>query len=132
MNYRILFNDQKSKDINEEEYCLFLKSVSSRFVKIGNDIINYSNVARVEPIKNSESEYPKLPEPVMTTWTKGKKVRALKSMREGFLRGVSDANNLTANQSSMLDNMDKLILKAESILTNQQPITSFKEVFGGV
>jgi hypothetical protein len=131
MNYRILFNDQKTKDINEEEYELFLRSVSSRFVKIGNDIINYSNVARVEPVKNYENEYPRLPEQTMKPWNKARKIHAIKSMREGFLRRVSGANNLNPEQSEMLKNMDRLILKAENIKITETT-SSLGQFFGNI
>jgi hypothetical protein len=133
MNYRILFNDQKTKDITEEEYDVFLASVSSKMVKIGKDIISYSNVARVEPIKGeNENLYPALPVIPLTPWTKAKKLRALRSMREGFLKRMADAENLTPVQSAMLRTMDKRIKNCEnSAAKTFAPITSANEIYGG-
>lgn len=139
--YIITFNKQKYKITSDQEIMLRGVANGTR-VRIGETSINTSSISEIVPVEDWKDEEKKtflpydyakdiLKEPLMTSWTKSKKVNALKSMREGFLRGVKDANNLTPNQRVMLENMDRLILKAEKISITQIT-TPFTAVYGGI
>ena len=131
--YQLTFKNGEIKDISDEQGKILLQAFclgKEKFI-FEKTLRNFSSVLDIKPAKNEDSNYPKLPMQVMTNWTKEKKLKVLRSMREGFLRGVADANNLTPGQSKMLENMDRLILKAENISITQIT-TPFTAVYGGI
>lgn len=132
--YHLIFKNGEIKDINDGQGQLLLKdwiNGKDKFI-LDSSLRAFSSVSDIKPVLSDDGEYQKLPEIKLTPWTKEKKLNALRSMREGFLKGVSDRGSLKPNQSKMLENMDRLIFKAERAETTQKPITSFQEVYGGV
>ncbi len=132
--YHLIFKNGEIKDINDGQGQLLLKdwvNGKEKFI-LDSSLRSFNSVSDIKPVLSDDGEYQKLPEIKLAPWTKEKKIKALKSMREGFLRGVSDNKNLKPNQLEMLENMNRLVFKAERAETTQSPITSFKAIYGGV
>ena len=127
------FKNGRIEELKDEEADILLQMMALGKEKFlfNKAIYSFSAILDIKPIHIASGLYPALPEIKMKPWDKERKLRALKSMREGFLKGVSDANNLTASQTEMLKNMDRLVLRAENIKITQ--ITSpFTAVYGGI
>ena len=120
MKYNIVCHDKKSFEISEE-FEKEIQKLSSRGVKafkVNGETIFFSNVARIEKsvaqeFKNTSA----LPEP-RESYSDSRHKRRLTSLREGFLRGVSDKNDLTPAQADILTNMEHSLDKIENNKTS--------------
>lgn len=129
--YNLTFKNGKIEELSDKEAEILLQMMvlgKEKFL-FKKSLYSFSSVSDIKPVKE---DYPALPPaPPLSLWTKEKKLKALRSIREGFLKGVSDRNNLKPNQQIMLSNMDRLIKRAEEAPTMQSPI-NFKEIYGGI
>jgi len=119
----VTFNKSKHL-ITEQQYQVFLKSGSNRRINIGSAIINTSTIAEIMELeeyynqnKNERKTYnnytnPEIPKPA--TYSKSRHQIRLKSMRDGFLKGVSDRNNLTEKQNCIFKNMELKLNEIEN------------------
>jgi hypothetical protein len=125
--YQVIFKNKEIKEINDAQGISLLNDWSNgkdKFI-LGGALVNFSFVADIRPVKSEESNYPQLPEYKATPWTKNKRLNALRQIREGFLRGVSNAKNLSQFQQLFVENIDKRI--DETIKAKQEkfaPITT--------
>jgi hypothetical protein len=125
--YNIICHDGKSFEISEEQKNNFIKisSTNAKGAEINGNFITFSSVARIE--KTGRKEYKKF-DYKPRLYTKQRYIRNLKDLRDGFLRGVSNRNNLKSNQKPILKKINNAINQA--INSNQTKFTVDAKLFG--
>ena len=123
--YNIIFKSGEIEEINNESAVKILQAFSSGKEKIllNNKLRDFRGILDIKPVFNDC--YQKLPE-VKTTWTRNKKLNALRSMRAGFLRGISNPNNPTNFQKQFIKNIDERIAETEK--SSQETYPGFNSV----
>lgn len=111
MKYNIICHDGKSFEISEEQNknIIKLSTTDAKGINANGNFISFANIARIE--KTGRTEYPTLPE-AKRTYKKEQHLKNLNSLKEGFLTGVSDRNNLKVNQKTFIERIDKAIQTA--------------------
>lgn len=127
MKHNIICHDGKSFEITEDQKNNFIKlsSTNAKGAEINGNFITFSSVARIE--KTGQREYKKL-DYKPRLFTKQRYIKNLTALRNGFLRGVSDVNNLKKNQKAILDRMNIAI--SEAVNSNQTQFAVDKKLFG--
>jgi len=123
--YNLIFKNGEIADINDNQALSLLNDWTNgkeKFILNGS-LRGFSSVSDIKPVR--EDKYEKLPE-VKTTWTKNKRLNALRSMRSGFLRGISNPNNPTTFQKQFIKNIDERIAETEK--SSQETYPGFNSV----
>ena len=123
--YNIIFKSGEIEEVDNEIAVKILQAFSSGKEKIllNNKLRDFRGILDIKPAQ--EDKYEKLPE-VKTTWTRNKKLNALKSMRAGFLRGISNSNNPTNFQKQFIKNIDERTTKTEK--SSRETFTAINSV----
>jgi hypothetical protein len=107
-------------------------------IVINGSVLKGKNIAEILTIKKYYETYPnkkpninsygELPKVEPKKYTKQRYIRCIKYVRDGFLRGVSNRNNLKPNQKPILEKMNNAINQA--INSNQTEFTVDAKLFG--
>lgn len=128
--YRIIYKNGEITEISDKQAEMLLKNWSNgaeKFMHKGK-LRCFNSINDISPVV--EEEYKQLPVPKKEKWSKNKRLNGLKSLKEGFLRGVSDKNKLTDFQTAFILGIDRAITECDK--SNQkefEPITSVKEIY---
>ena len=127
MKYNIICHDGKSFEITEEqkEKIIKISVTNSKGADVNGNFITFSNIARIE--KSSSREYKKLPE-VRRTYKKEQHIKNLETLKEGYLTGVADRNNLKKNQTEFIERIDFAIKNV--INSTKEKFTVNNKLFG--
>ena len=109
MKHNIICHDGKSFEISEEQKEAFytLSGTGVKGIDVNGTFIFFNSVSRVE--KSSIRQYKPLPKEIKRTYKKEQHIKNLETLKEGYLKGVSDRNNLKKNQETFIERVDKAV-----------------------
>jgi hypothetical protein len=115
MKFNIVCHDKKSFEISGEQEQKINELITSnaKGVKVNGEYISFSNIARIEKSEATDYvNYTAIAEGKVP-YSVSRHKKRLNSMRDGFLRGVSDKQNLTEFQKFLFDKMGLALSKLE-------------------
>lgn len=114
---KLIFYDGKSLDITDEQAEIFTKESCGKNpgMKINGFYVAFKGVSRIENVP--ENPYKQLPEPEKITYSKQRYLRALTSIRRGFL-GHFAGRELPKQSQSILDKINAKLEKINALPDN--------------
>ena len=130
----MIFNDKKEMIISDEQNdAILIASTRSKFIKINDTLVNFTNISRIERqeehLTSGDKERYINPSslPVRQFWPKNKRLKALESIKAGFEK-VFIGKEMTVNSVEMLEKINRKIEETKKSTEKQQPvITSFSD-----